>query len=137
MKLGAIMSLMKKWKINMLKRILLYFLLAFCILSKDGITWIIDSIQVKQSAFNLMEKTADNAAEEEDTTEDIWHFASTGIENLSFVSIDCTKQILPNTFKENLLQVHLERIIPPPDKAWFFALLKQNHKTFLQSMPSA
>ncbi len=102
----------------MLKQILLYFLLAFCLLSKDGVTLIIDALRVKQSVFALIEKTTDNLAEEEDVAEDLWHFASTGLEDLSLLSIEFTEQKIPCDSDGNLLQVHLERLIPPPDKAW-------------------
>ncbi len=102
----------------MVKNILLYFLLAFCLLSKDGITLIIDSIQVKQSVVAVLEKTLDNTAEEEDVTEDLWHCTSTDIEDFFLLSVEFTSQKTPNSSEENLLQVHLERIIPPPEKAW-------------------
>ncbi len=101
----------------MVKNILLYFLLAFCLLSKDGITLIIDSIQVKQSVVAVLEKTLDNTAEEEDVTEDLWHCTSTDIEDFFLLSVEFTSQKTPNSSEENLLQVHLERIIPPPEKA--------------------
>ncbi len=100
-----------------MKNILLYFLLAFCLLSKDGITLIIDSIQVKQSVVAVLEKTLDNTAEEEDVTEDLWHCTSTDIEDFFLLSVEFTSQKTPNSSEENLLQVHLERIIPPPEKA--------------------
>lgn len=101
----------------MVKQILLYFLLAFCLLSKDGITLIIDSMRVKQSAYALVEKTTDDLAEEEDVAEDLWHFAPTGLEDFSLLSIEFTEQKIPFDSDGNLLQVHLERLIPPPDKA--------------------
>ncbi len=101
----------------MVKNILLYFLLAFCLLSKDGITLIIDSIQVKQFVVAVLEKNSDNTAEEEDVTEDLWHCTSTDIEDFFLLSVEFTSQKTPNSSEENLLQVHLERIIPPPEKA--------------------
>lgn len=101
----------------MVKQILLYFLLAFCLLSKDGVTLIIDSMRVKQSVFALVEKTTDNLAEEEDVAEDLWHFAPTGLEDFSLFSFEFSGQKIPFDSDGNLLQVHLERLIPPPDKA--------------------
>ena len=117
MKWAVITSLMKKLKNNMLKQILLYFLLAICLLSKDGISVIIDSMQVKQSVFAVLEKSSDNSLEEEDASEDFWQFASTGLEEFSFLTFDFIEQKIPVNLEMNVLQVHLERIIPPPDKA--------------------
>jgi len=72
----------------MLKQILLYFLLAFSLLSKDGISLIIDSMIVKQSVFAFTEKATDNMAEEEDVAEDLWHFTSTGLEDFPFYPLN-------------------------------------------------
>ncbi len=102
----------------MFKKTLLYFLFAFSLFSKDGVALIIDSIQEKQSLFVYLENpTDDDAAEEEDASEDIWHFASAGIDDWMFLPYDLVDQKIPSNSEENLLQVHLERIIPPPDKA--------------------
>ncbi len=101
----------------MVKQILLYFLLAFCLLSKDGITLIIDSMQVKQSVLAAMEQSSDNSVEQEDASEDFWHFFSTGLEEFSFLTFEFINQKIPVNLEMNILQVHLERIIPPPNKA--------------------
>ena len=108
----------------MLKRILLYFLFAFCLLSKEGISWIIDSIQLKQSVYSLKDKSTERAAEEEDVSEDIWHYAASGMEDFSILPVELSIQKVPNSIEESHLQVHLERIIPPPDKAWLFRLIE-------------
>ncbi|MEY2894340.1 MAG: hypothetical protein RIS42_59 [Bacteroidota bacterium] len=102
----------------MLKGITIYFFLVICLLSKDGMTMLVDAIQDSHSISFPTDISFDDASEEEDeVSEDLWHFASSGMEDIPLGPLDFTNQFILTALELNFLQVHLEQIIPPPNKA--------------------
>ncbi|MEN9959737.1 MAG: hypothetical protein RLZZ474_1981 [Bacteroidota bacterium] len=101
----------------MLRGIAIYFLLTICLLSKDGMTMLVDSIHDSHSISMPTDISFDDASEEEEVSEDLWHFTSSGMEDIPLGALDFTNQLILTALELNFSQVHLERIIPPPNKA--------------------
>jgi hypothetical protein len=94
----------------MLKGIIIYFLLVICLLSKDGINFCIDSYRdVDTIACDI-----DLGLDEEDAAEDLWHFASSGLENLPEFSVVAGNKTIVISSEATLLNVLLEQVSPPP-----------------------
>ena len=97
----------------MLKGIIIYFLLVICLLSKDGINFCIDSYRdVDTIACDI-----DLSLDEEDAAEDLWHFASSGLENLPEFSVVAGNKTIVISSEATLLNVLLEQASPPPRMA--------------------
>lgn len=97
----------------MLKGIIIYFLLVICLLSKDGINFCIDSYRdVDTIACDI-----DISLDEEDAAEDLWHFASSGLENLPALSVAPGNNTIVVSPEAALLNVLLEQVSPPPRMA--------------------
>ena len=97
----------------MLKGIIIYFLLVICLLSKDGINFCIDSYRdVDTIACDI-----DLSLDEEDAAEDLWHFASSGLENLPEFSVVAGNKTIVISSEATLLNVLLEQVSPPPRMA--------------------
>jgi hypothetical protein len=98
----------------MLKGIFVYFLLVICLLSKDGINFCIDTLRDTNTFSSYVDMSLEDTLEEEDVTEDWWHFTSSGFENLpAFSGILVDKTILASP-EAALLNVLLEQVSPPP-----------------------
>ncbi len=97
----------------MLKGIIIYFLLVICLLSKDGINFCIDSYR----DANSITCDADINLEEEDAAEDLWHFASSGLEYLPEFSGKRINNSIVAFSDAALLHVLLEQVSPPPRMA--------------------
>lgn len=110
------MCLTKKLKINMFNRILLYFMLFTCLLTKDGISFAFDKLKQTMEFSVWSDNACEDSMEEEGSTEDwVSHHAD--------LQIDLPH---PNELKltiafpernESRLQVLLEQVSPPPRMA--------------------
>jgi len=107
------MSRTKKLKINMCKRILLYFMLFTCLLTKDGISYAFDLLKETAEITMFTDVEWEDAKEEEGTPEDWWNHDA-------LISLVLQVQI-PNLHKasfpernESELNVLLEQVSPPP-----------------------
>jgi hypothetical protein len=101
----------------MLKGIIIYFLLVICLLSKDGINFCIDSYRDAKALACQVDISLEDNLEEEDVTEDLWHFASSGLENLPKFSVLPGNNSIVASPEAALLNVLLEQVSPPPRMA--------------------
>jgi len=104
----------RKLKINMFTRILLYFMLITCLLTKDGISFAFDLLKEKVEISMFTDVEWEDAKEEEGTPEDWWD---------QVTSVNVVTQI-PNLKRtsfpernESELNVLLEQVSPPPRMA--------------------
>ena len=101
----------------MLKGIIIYFLLVICLLSKDGINFCIDSYRDAKAFACQVDISLEDNLEEEDVTEDLWHFASSGLENLPEFSVISGNNKIVASPEASFLNVLLEQVSPPPRMA--------------------
>ncbi len=114
--LGAIMFPTRKLKNNMLRRILLYFMLFTCLLTKDGISYAFDLLKEKAVIAMFTDVEWEDVKEEEGTPEDWWNHGA--LDNLVVqVQIpNLNKTSFPER-NESELSVLLEQVSPPPRMA--------------------
>ena len=101
----------------MLKGIIISFLLVICLLSKDGINFCIDSYRDAKAFACQVDISLEDNLEGEDVTEDLWHFASSGLENLPEFSVVAGNKTIVISSEATLLNVLLEQASPPPRMA--------------------
>jgi hypothetical protein len=96
----------------MLKGIIIYFLLLICLLSKDGICVCVDSF----CDSNAIACSVNMSFDDEDSTSDLWHFSSSGLEIYPDLGKSGNNKIVAS-FKATWLNVLLEQVSPPPRMA--------------------
>jgi hypothetical protein len=96
------------------KVIFVYFLLVICLLSKDGINFCVDTLRDAKSNTSYVDMSLEDTLEEEDVTEDWWHFTSSGFENLPEFSVKLVDNTILASPEATLLLVLLEQVSPPP-----------------------
>lgn len=114
--LGVIMYPMRKLKINMIQRILLYFMLFVCLLTKDGISFAFDFLKERVEMTILNDITWEDSMEEEGEPEDWLDDASVVHVMPQIYFNKSTKTAFPER-NEARLHVLLEQISPPPRMA--------------------
>ncbi len=106
----------RKLKINMFTRILLYFMLITCLLTKDGISFAFDLLKEKVEISMFTDVEWEDAKEEEGTPEDWWDHGA--LNNLVLqVQIPNLKMTSFPERNESELNVLLELVSPPPRMA--------------------
>jgi hypothetical protein len=97
----------------MFKRILLYFMLFTCLLTKDGISYAFDLLKETAEITMLMDVEWEDAKEEEGAPEDWWHHSV--LDNLALnVQIPNLKKTSFPEWNKSELNVLLELVSPPP-----------------------
>jgi hypothetical protein len=97
----------------MVRGIFVYFLLVFCLLTKDGLSFALNVLDEKSSVYLEMNF---EGSMEEDESEDLWHEINlgSGLSLLPALKKEKSKIGYTNSF---LLLVHLEHVGPPPKYA--------------------
>ena len=97
----------------MVQGIVVYFLLVFCLLTKDGLSFALNVLDEKSSVSLEMNF---EGSMEEDESEDLWHEINlgSGLSLLLALKKEKSKIGYTNSF---LLLVHLEHVGPPPKYA--------------------
>ena len=103
----------KKLKNNRMRRILLYFMLFCCLLTKDGLSYAFDVLKQTVDISVLADPACEDTLEEEGAPED-WldHAASINV-NLQLQIPNLKKTSFPER-NESELNVLLEQVSPPP-----------------------
>jgi ligand-binding sensor protein len=84
------------------------------LLSKDGINLCIDSFRDAKVLACQVDISLEDNLGEEDVTEDLWHFASSGLENLPEFSVVSVIKTVYISSEVALLNVLLDQVSPPP-----------------------
>jgi hypothetical protein len=110
---GGIMFPTRKLKNNMLRRILLYFMLFCCLLTKDGLSYAFDVLKKTVDVSVLSDPPCEDTLEEEGAPEDwLTHAALLNV-NLQLQIPNLKKTSFPER-NESELNVLLEQVSPPP-----------------------
>jgi hypothetical protein len=100
----------------MFTRILLYFMLICCLLTKDGLTYAFDVLKKTVDVSVLSDPPCEDSMEEEGTPEDWWNHRA--LDNLVLqVQIPNPKRTSFPERNESELNVLLEQVSPPPRMA--------------------
>ena len=100
----------------MFKRILLYFMLFTCLLTKDGISYAFDLLKETAEMSMLYSGEWEDTMEEEGSPEDWWNHGA--LDNLVLnVQIPNLKKTSFPERNESELNVLLEQVSPPPRMA--------------------
>jgi hypothetical protein len=101
----------------MFNRILLYFMLFFCLLTKDGISYAFDQLLESDEISLQMDGSLEDSLEEEESVEDWWNHALSTADPLQRIVIELNAKACFKDKQESLLNVHLEQVGPPPRMA--------------------
>jgi hypothetical protein len=100
----------------MFTRILLYFMLFTCLLTKDGISYAFDLLKEKAEISMFTDVEWEDVKEEEGTPEDWWNHGA--LDNLVLqIQIPNLKKTSFPERNESELNVLLELVSPPPRMA--------------------
>ena len=113
---GVIMFPTRKLKNNMLRRILLYFMLFCCLLTKDGLSYAFDFLKQTTDISMLTDFALEDSLEEEGAPEDWLDHAGPINVNLQLQIPNLKKTSFPER-NESELNVLLELVSPPPRQA--------------------
>lgn len=97
----------------MLRRILLYFMLFCCLLTKDGLSYAFDVLKKTVDVSVLSDPPCEDSMEEEGVPEDLWGHATPNNLVLSLQIPSPQKTSFPER-NESELNVLLEQVSPPP-----------------------
>jgi hypothetical protein len=100
----------------MFNRILLYFMLFTCLLTKDGISFAFDQLQESDEISLRLDGSMEDSLEEE-SPEDWWNHTLSNADALHRIAIELNTKACFKDKQETLLNVHLEQVGPPPRMA--------------------
>ena len=110
---GAIMFPTKKLKMNRMRRIVLYFMLFCCLLTKDGLSYAFEVLKKTVDVSVLSDPPCEDTLEEEGVPEDWWNHGASINVVLSLQIPNLKKTSFPER-NESELNVLLEQVSPPP-----------------------
>lgn len=95
----------------MVRGILVYFLLVFCLLTKDGLSLALD-VLCEKSLISLEMSFEDSL--EEDGLDDIFASEDFGLKLTQYQVNRFTDRSIPDQYRQSTLNVLLEQVSPPP-----------------------
>jgi len=104
----------RKLKINMLRGIVVYFLLLFSLLTKDGLSLAFD-VLCEKSSISVEMSFQDTL--EEDGSDDFFASEDFGLQLNQSHNDSFAERSIPDHYSETALNVLLEQVSPPPRMA--------------------
>jgi hypothetical protein len=98
----------------MFRGIVVYFLLVFCLLTKDGLSLALD-ILCEKSSISLEISLEDSL--EEDGSDDLFASEDFGLQLNQNHNDSLVERTIPDHYSESALNVLLEQLSPPPRMA--------------------